>query len=82
MSGVSPRNIRIGRRRTSMRLEEEFWAALAEMADREGTTAGVICTDIAKRRNSYGLSAAVRVEVLVYFRSAFHDYAPPHERRR
>ncbi|HSE77574.1 MAG TPA: ribbon-helix-helix domain-containing protein [Alphaproteobacteria bacterium] len=82
MSGVSPRNVRIGRRRTSMRLEAEFWSALAEMADRKGTTAAMLCTEIARRRGNYGLSAAVRVEVLNFFRSTFHESAPVRPRKQ
>ena len=65
-----------------MRLEAEFWSALAEMADRKGTTAGMLCTEIARRRGVYGLSAAVRVEVLTYFRNAFHEFAPGRPRKR
>lgn len=64
-----------------MRLEAEFWSALAEMADRKGVTPGMLCTEIARRRGVYGLSAAVRVEVLTYFRDAFHDVARSRKRR-
>ncbi|MBI3708188.1 MAG: ribbon-helix-helix domain-containing protein [Proteobacteria bacterium] len=69
MTHTSPRNIRIGEKRTSMRLEPQFWDALAEMADRTNSTIGDICTIVAARTNSANLSSAVRVEVLAYFRT-------------
>ena len=65
-----------------MRLEAEFWSALAEMADRKGTTAAMLCTEIARRRGVYGLSAAVRVEVLNFFRNTFHESVPVCPRKR
>ena len=71
MAGVTPRNVRIGIRRTSMRLEHEFWDALAAFAAREGLTVAKICTDISRRHGATGLSSAVRVAVLAYFRSRF-----------
>ncbi len=68
MSRPRPRNVRIGKRRTSMRLENEFWDALSRMAQRQNTTVAAICTSVHRRRNGLGLSAAVRVKVLQYFR--------------
>jgi predicted DNA-binding ribbon-helix-helix protein len=54
-----------------MRLEHEFWDALSAIAAREGLTAAKICTTLSRRRGATGLSSAVRVAVLAYFRFHF-----------
>ncbi len=63
-----PRSVRIGGRRTSMRLESQFWEALREVAEREHSDVGEICTRIAKRARNANLSSAVRVAMMDYFR--------------
>ncbi|MBL8838018.1 MAG: ribbon-helix-helix domain-containing protein [Alphaproteobacteria bacterium] len=63
-----PRNVRIAGRRTSMRLEQPYWEALAEIARREGADIDSVCTMIAEKRRGGGLSSAVRIEVMLYFR--------------
>ena len=64
-----PRNVRIAGRRTSMRLEKPYWDALTEIARREGTDIDSICTAIAGKLRGWGLSSAVRIEVMTYFRN-------------
>jgi predicted DNA-binding ribbon-helix-helix protein len=64
-----PRNVRIAGRRTSMRLEKPYWDALTEIARREGTDIDSICTAIAGKLRGWGLSSAVRIEVMTYFRT-------------
>ncbi len=63
-----PRNVRIAGRRTSMRLEQPYWEALAEIARREGTDIDSVCSMIAEKRSGGGLSSAVRIEVMLFFR--------------
>lgn len=63
-----PRNVRIAGRRTSMRLEQPYWEALAEIARREGADIDAVCSGIAEKRRGGGLSSAVRIEVMLYFR--------------
>lgn len=60
--------MRIAGRRTSMRLEQPYWEALAEIARREASDTDAICTTIAEKRKGWGLSSAVRIEVMLYFR--------------
>lgn len=63
-----PRSVRIGGRRTSMRLETQFWEALRDVAEREHADVGEICTRIAKRARHANLSSAVRVAMVDYYR--------------
>ncbi len=63
-----PRSVRIGGRRTSMRLETQFWDALRDVAEREHADVGEICTRIAKRSRNANLSSAVRVAMVDYYR--------------
>jgi len=87
-----PRNVRIAGRRTSMRLEKPYWDALTEIARREGTDIDSICTAIAGKLRGWGLSSAVRIEVMTYFRNrlaqldafaraALADDQPPRAKR-
>ena len=51
-----------------MRLENQFWEALKEVAAREKSDIGEICTRIAKRARNTNLSSAVRVAMMAYYR--------------
>ncbi len=53
---------------TSISLEEPFWDALREAAEREGTTLAALVADIDASRGDEGLSGAVRMWILAYFR--------------
>ncbi|MGE0154448.1 MAG: ribbon-helix-helix domain-containing protein [Reyranellaceae bacterium] len=69
-AGLVPRNVTVGGRRTSVRLEPETWNALHEIARREGVSVHDVCTIVAQRRTRSSLTAALRVFVLGYFRAA------------
>lgn len=69
-SPTAMRNVRVAGRRTSVRLEQGFWVALDEIARREKTSINAICDRAASRRNGLGLTAALRLYTLVYFRDA------------
>ncbi len=64
------RNVWIGRRRTSLRLEPAMWRALEEVARNSGLTVHEVCTLIDQRRRESSLTAAVRVFLLSYYRDA------------
>ena len=64
------RNVSIGERRTSMRLEPAMWDALAEICRREKMTLHELCGLIDGRRRTSSLSAGVRVFIVTYFRAA------------
>lgn len=68
MGSNAPRSVRIGGRRTSMRLESPFWDALKDVAQREHSDIGEICTRIAKRARNTNLSSAIRVAMMAYYR--------------
>lgn len=64
------RNVFIGRRRTSVRLEPAMWDALAEICRREQMTVHDLCGLIDERRRASSLTAAIRVFIVTYFRVA------------
>jgi predicted DNA-binding ribbon-helix-helix protein len=54
-----------------MRLERQFWDALKEVAERERSDVGEICTRIARDARHTNLSSAVRVAMNVIRASVF-----------
>ncbi len=70
VSSLRNRNVTIGGRRTSMKLEPGMWDALDEICCRESTAIHDICTRIAKDHQGYNLTAATRAFILAYFRAA------------
>jgi predicted DNA-binding ribbon-helix-helix protein len=69
-SATAMRNVRVAGRRTSVRLEQGFWQALDEIARREKTDINALCDYAAKQRYGLGLTAALRLYTLLYFRNA------------
>jgi len=55
-------------RKSSVSLEEPFWAALKEIADQRGQFIGQLIGEIDNRRVSSNLSSSIRVFVLEHFR--------------
>jgi len=64
------RNVFVGDRRTSLRLEPAMWDALTEICRREEMTLHQLCALIDERRRASSLTAAIRVFIVTYFRSA------------
>jgi len=64
------RNVFVGSRRTSLRLEPAMWDALTEICRREDLTMHQLCALIDERRRASSLTAAIRVFIVNYFRSA------------
>lgn len=60
------RNITVGRHRTSIRLEPEFWERLATIAQRENVTIDELCTDIDRGAGGLSRTAAIRVFITDY----------------
>ena len=63
------RSFNIAGHRTSISLEAAFWAALKDAAAREGVALTHLVARIDSGRNRAGLSSAVRVWLLDYYRS-------------
>ena len=67
-STVKKRSIMIGRRKTSISLEDDFWTSLQQIArGRQVTISDLIASLDAARENS-NLSSAIRVFILDHYR--------------
>ena len=64
------RNIVVGGHRTSVRLEPLMWDALLEIARQRETNVNQLVTEIDRQRNSSSLTAAIRVYIVDFYRSA------------
>jgi len=58
--GIKKRSITIAGHRTSVTIENVFWTALREIADRRGISLAALITEIDESRGT-GLSSALRV---------------------
>ena len=81
MEPEHPRNIRIEGQRTSMRLEDGFWLALAEIANRSGVSVSALCERILRDAHRGNRTSAIRVFVLDWFRHARTTHSPRRRRR-
>lgn len=63
------RSFDIAGHRTSISLEAEFWSALKDVAAREGASLTELVARIDAGRHRAGLSSAIRVWLLEYYRS-------------
>jgi predicted DNA-binding ribbon-helix-helix protein len=71
------RSFTIAGHRTSISLEAPFWDALRQAAEARRTTVAALVAAIDQERGASGLSSAVRVWVLDYFRGgAGSEIAP------
>ena len=62
------RSFTIRGHRTSISLEAPFWEALKDAAQREGMSLASLIATIDEGRDEAGLSGAVRIWILRYFR--------------
>ncbi|MGL4968187.1 MAG: ribbon-helix-helix domain-containing protein [Inquilinus sp.] len=77
MVGHRTRNVMIGGRRTSIRLEVAFWEALEEILEREELTLNTLVSRIdTTRKSNKNLSGAIRVFIFGYFYSLAHHRVP------
>src|SRR3546814_8502750 len=51
-----------------MRLEPQMWDALESIARAEGVTLNSLCTQIDQRRRRIGLTSAIRIFIVGYYR--------------
>ena len=71
------KNVIVNGRRTSIRLDRETWISLADICARERISIHELCSKIDRIRRQSGLSSAVRLFVLTYFRSELNKYEKP-----
>lgn len=76
------RSFKIAGHRTSISLEAPFWDALRQAAEVEHTTVSALVAAIDKERGASGLSSAVRVWVLDFFRNPRTDSSADIETRQ
>jgi len=69
MAGIAKRSVTIAGHRTSVSLEEPFWAALGEIARARGLSLGALVARIDAERGSGNLSSALRLHVLADLRA-------------
>jgi predicted DNA-binding ribbon-helix-helix protein len=77
MSQIKKRSIVIGGHKTSISLEDSFWASLKEIADERGTYLAHLVTELDQARGTANLSSAIRVFVLGHYRMLATSSAPP-----
>jgi predicted DNA-binding ribbon-helix-helix protein len=66
---VGKRSLTIAGHRTSISLEEPFWAALTEIATERKTSVAAVVAGIDRTRQEHdNLSAAVRIYILDWYR--------------
>jgi predicted DNA-binding ribbon-helix-helix protein len=75
------RSIWIGNHKTSVRLEPTMWAALKDIAAERGETVHDVVLEINRGRKGISLTAAIRVNIVEYYREALgrcrKEKAPP-----
>ena len=62
------RNVRVQGRRTSVRLEPEFWAGLNELLKAEKVSLDQFCDFVQRRKGQASFSSTMRAQILEYFR--------------
>jgi predicted DNA-binding ribbon-helix-helix protein len=66
---IKPRPVFVNKRRTSVRIEAEFWFYLRQIAAEKGRTVGAVMGAVDKAKDpSVSLSSALRVYVTGYLR--------------
>jgi len=71
VSSLVIHNVVVGGRRTSVRLEPMMWEALQEIARRLEMTIQDLVTSIDDYRTASSLTAAIRVYIVDFYRSAW-----------
>jgi predicted DNA-binding ribbon-helix-helix protein len=76
------RNIVVAGHRTSVRLEGVMWDSLHDIAHRRGVGVNDLVTEIDGRRDGFGLTAAIRVYIVDFYRNALNGEQPASARRQ
>lgn len=69
-SSLSLHNIVVDGRRTSVRLEASMWDGLRDIAERRGMSLNDLVSEIERNRGTPGLTAAIRVYIVDFYRRA------------
>ena len=78
-SAVVKRSVVVGRHKTSISLEDEFWTSLKEIAASRHSSCSGLIGEINERRQSANLSSAIRLFVLQFYKERAGEAAntPP-----
>ncbi len=69
--GLVSRNITVNGRRTSIRLEEQMWKALHDMAVREKCSIHDLCSLVCmNKKTAVSLTASIRIFIMMYYKAA------------
>jgi predicted DNA-binding ribbon-helix-helix protein len=66
-SSVRKRSVRVGKHKTSLSVEDEFWQGLKEIAQERSLSLSNLVDDINKQRTHANLSSAIRLFVLDHY---------------
>ena len=70
-SALISRNVTVLGKRTSIRLENQMWSSLKEIAEREHCSIHELCSLIASRKKGdLSLTASIRIFLMLYFKAA------------
>jgi predicted DNA-binding ribbon-helix-helix protein len=69
-AAVGKLSLTVAGHRTSISLEDAFWAGLRDIAEARASTVAGLVAEIDRGRGSANLSSAIRVFVLGHFRAA------------
>jgi predicted DNA-binding ribbon-helix-helix protein len=78
-SAVTKRSVVIGGHKTSVSLEEPFWAEVRSIAGNEQITVSSLLRRIDRERSNANLSSAIRVYVLEHVRDRANGVRPKAE---
>ena len=73
MALKAKRNIQLMNVRTSVVLETAIWDAVGEILLRENLDLNGFCQMVDKRRRGFNLTSAIRVVVVIYYRTLAHE---------
>jgi predicted DNA-binding ribbon-helix-helix protein len=65
---IKRRTVAVGRLKTSVSLEDEFWKSLREVADKRGETLSHLVATIDRSRRFDNLSSAIRLFILEFYK--------------
>ncbi len=66
---VVKRSVIVGGHKTSVSLEDDFWASLKQMAGKRGISLSMQIEEIDRQRRTSNLSSAIRLHVLDHYRN-------------
>jgi predicted DNA-binding ribbon-helix-helix protein len=76
-SKIIQHTIKVGDRKTSISIEDDFWNSLKEIANQRGETLIHLLSNINAERKTANLSSAVRLFVVGFYRDQFNSGSKP-----